>query len=476
MTSLTQNGSRRRRNWILTAAILVLGFTMLQVFGQQPPPAGAPAAGQPDPSEHLFKLGFKFQGAATCANAQCHGAPAGTPPAAGGKYINPSYTQWAAEATPDAPADPHHTSFRTLRKPASKAIAQKMGIAEPTSDARCLACHTLNAPATMREPALTITEGVTCNACHGPSGGKADPKNLAAAPGPDSWIVQHQTAGWAKQQRTAYAGKHEELLKKTGLYDTHVLVERSQQCVSCHLSINPQMVAAGHPQPMFEMNWFSLVYPNRHWNDPTDKYFGAKLWGAGQAAALQAALRQLAERADAKSGAGPAEIASAFNQAQAHYLVFAPAFSVGGLPAAEIAPVAAQMTALDAAMKDPAKRADVAKAAAAGADAAAKLTASVDKWEPTKDGVMKIIAAECAQPALAGLGGGFGIEQQRDAIFGLYKAFADSADKTADAQGNVDFIGEKLFPLEGNAPVNASKIPAAKHTAAVAEVKAKLKV
>jgi hypothetical protein len=435
-------------------------------------PAAAPAQlAQTDPSDHLFKLGFKFLGANSCAGAKCHGAPIGAAPAAGGAYVNPSFTLWNADATPDAPADPHRNSFKTLRSPNSTKISQALGIASPLTDASCLSCHALNVPANLRGEGFQIAEGVTCNACHGPAGASLTDASWKG------WNEAHQKPEWRKKtEAAAQAGQSEDLLKKTGFYDTHPLVERSQQCVSCHLAISPKMVAAGHKQPTFEMHWFSVTYPNRHWTDPTDKYFGAKLWAAGQAAALQASLRQLAERGDPKSGATPADLNVAYAQALAHYTIFAPLFSAGGVQG-DIATIAAQLGAAQKGIADPAKRAEVTKGASAAVAAADKLTPVVDKWQPSKAVLTKILAAELAQPQfLSNLSSGFGIEQQRDTIFALYKAIADT-DKEAGAEDNVNFIGQKLFPLDDKgAPIVASKVPAAQHNAAVAEVKGKLKM
>lgn len=426
---------------------------------------------QADPSAPLFAVGMKFEGAATCANAKCHGAPAEAK-GAGGDYVNPSYTLWCAEGTPEAPADPHRNSFKTLRKPASADIAKKLGIANAATAAACTACHAINPPEPLRGTSFLVTEGVTCNGCHGPSG----PGGPVA--GYKGWNELHKEKGWTDKQRTQFAGKHGDMLKQTGVYDTKPLVPRSQQCVSCHLSINPQMIAAGHPQPTFEMNWYSATYGNRHWTDPTDKYFTAKLWAAGQAAALEAAMKQLAERADPKSGATQAAITTAYNQAYAHYAVFSPLFgAAGGGVAGDIASVAAQLTAASKVVSDPAKRADLGKAATAGAAAAAKLNAAVEGWQPAKPSAMKVLAAVVNNKVLPGLGG-FGVEQQRSAIFALYSGYAGSADGQADAEagGNVDLIGQKLFVDAEGKPTDPFKVPAAQHTAAVNEIKAKLKL
>ena len=457
------------------AAGALLGLSLAHGLIAQTPPAGGGAAGaiqQADPSAVLFAVNIKFQGSATCSNAQCHGAPAGTPPpAAGQPYINPSFTQWNAEGTADAPADPHRNSFKTLRKKESLDIAKKLGLGNPVQAAACVACHAIGAPEPLRGEAFSIAEGVTCTGCHGPSGPAAPG---AANPQWKGWNEAHRQPGWAKQQRAQAAGKHAELLKQTGFYDTNPLVPRSQQCVSCHLSINPQMIAAGHPQPTFEMNWYSQIYGNRHWTDPTDKYFAAKLWAAGQAAALESAMRQLAERADPKSNANQAAITTAYNQAYAHYAVFAPLFAAGGV-AGDVNTVAAQLAAAQKVLAVPAQRDALGKAATAGAAAAGKLNAAVENWQPNKDQAMKVLGAVINNKVLPGLGG-FGVEQQRSAIFALYSGYAGSADgqKDAGAQANVDLIGQTLFLGPDGKPTDPFKVKPADHTAAVGQVKAKL--
>ena len=451
------------------AAGALLGLSVAHGLVAQPAAPAAGALQQADPSAALFALGMKLEGAATCSNAKCHGAPAEAK-GAGGDYVNPSYTLWNAEGTADAPADPHRNAFKTLRKPASAEMAKKLGLGNPVQAAACLACHAISPPEPVRGQAFQVAEGVTCNGCHGPSGPGGP---VAAYKG---WNEAHKEKGWTDKQRTQFAGKHDALLKQTGLYDTKPLVPRSQQCVSCHLSINPKMVAAGHPQPTFEMNWYSAIYGNRHWTDPTDKYFASRLWAAGQAAALESAMRQLAERADPKSGATQAEVTTAYNQAYAHYAVFAPLFSAGGV-AGDINTVAAQLTAASKVLNDSTKRADLGKAATAGAEAAVKLNAAVENWQPTKDQAMKVLAAVINNKVLPGLGG-FGIEQQRSGIFAIYSGYAGSADGAGDAEaaGNVDLIGQKLFIGADGAPTDPFKVPAAQHTAAVNEIKAKLKL
>ena len=373
------------------AALAMIGLPML-TGKAQPAPA---AAAQIDPSAHLYELNFKLQGSSGCAAAKCHGAPVGA--AKGADYVNPSFTLWDAPAKPDAPADPHRGSFKTLRNPKSQAIATAMKIANPVAAVECLACHAINAPANVRDKDFQITEAVSCNGCHGPSGESlTDPKNKG-------WNAAHTVAkGWFAKTRETFAGNHEGMLKATGVYDTRPLVARSEQCVSCHLSISPKMIAAGHPQPTFEMHWFSAIYPNRHWTDPTDQYFGAKLWAAGQVASLEAAMKQLAKRADPASGATQQDISTAYTQAFAHYMVTAPLFAAGGATG-DFNAVAKELTAAQKVLADPAKRDALKAAATNGAAAASKLTAGVEKWAPLKAFVLATTKTLLGQPAIGNL-------------------------------------------------------------------------
>lgn len=65
---------------------------------------------------------------------------------------------------------PHAKAFETLKSEESKAIAKKMGIADPTTDDKCLKCHVTahGVPAAQKEESFSHEEGVGCEACHGP--------------------------------------------------------------------------------------------------------------------------------------------------------------------------------------------------------------------------------------------------------------------------------------------------------------------
>ena len=66
------------------------------------------------------------------------------------------------------------------------------------------------------DPALKISDAVSCNACHGPSG---------------TWNGLHDKQAdadesWSNQQQKALGG-HDQLLKKYGFYNTRPLIERA---------------------------------------------------------------------------------------------------------------------------------------------------------------------------------------------------------------------------------------------------------
>ncbi len=64
----------------------------------------------------------------------------------------------------------HAKAYEVLASAESKEIAKKKGIADPQKDEKCLKCHVTGAGAdkTMFAASFDATEGVGCEACHGP--------------------------------------------------------------------------------------------------------------------------------------------------------------------------------------------------------------------------------------------------------------------------------------------------------------------
>ncbi len=72
------------------------------------------------------------------------------------------YTVWQKSA--------HAKAYETLASDKAKEFAKKRGIDDPQKSPECLQCHTtgFGVDAKLKGPKLTLEEGVSCEACHGP--------------------------------------------------------------------------------------------------------------------------------------------------------------------------------------------------------------------------------------------------------------------------------------------------------------------
>jgi hypothetical protein len=116
-------------------------------------------------SSALFSQTYKYIGSAMCK--MCHNSEA----------KGAQYTKWTESQ--------HSKAFENLKSDAAKKIATEKGIADPSTDQKCLKCHSTGASvdASVRGT-LTIEEGVSCEACHGPGSAYKSPtimKNLEMA-------------------------------------------------------------------------------------------------------------------------------------------------------------------------------------------------------------------------------------------------------------------------------------------------------
>jgi hypothetical protein len=93
---------------------------------------------------------YKYIGADKCR--PCHNKPAS----------GDQYNKWLKE-------DLHSQAMKSLSNQASLDYAKKNGIADPTKEASCLKCHqTFAAVDPGLRATILATEGVSCEACHGP--------------------------------------------------------------------------------------------------------------------------------------------------------------------------------------------------------------------------------------------------------------------------------------------------------------------
>lgn len=402
----------------------------------------------------LIDLNKKFDGAASCAGKGCHDSPSAS---AGPGPLLTENTTWND-------LDRHAKAYKSLKpkkddiakRPGlakTAEIAKALGIKKPEKDAKCLSCHSLSAPDNLQNEknSFSLTEGVTCNSCHGPS---------------QDWRDPHQQKGWTDGQRKAVAGvkgnetwkgmaAHGELLTKFGLYDTKPLFARAEICVSCHLAIDPKMVEAGHPQPYFELNKFQEDEP-RHWRErPEDAGLGhVRIWAVGQVVCMREAMLQLAERAKS-ADTKPETLKESLTQGLAHYsmvkqLVDGKSIGAG---AGSLDKGKDLMDALAA----PETKRDAIAAAATALAAQANLMANATLEMPVDQAMAdKLLAALAGDASLAKTLGRHGAQQQAMAIWSLYNALPaakpDDAGNQAikalvdmssgDAAGYADALGK----------------------------------
>lgn len=97
----------------------------------------------------LMAQDFKYIGAAKCK--MCHMKPA----------TGDQYNVWLK--------GPHANAMNTLATDEAKKIATAKGIADPTTDAACVKCHsTVGHIDKGLVAGVVMSEGVSCESCHGP--------------------------------------------------------------------------------------------------------------------------------------------------------------------------------------------------------------------------------------------------------------------------------------------------------------------
>ena len=208
---------------------------------------------------------YKYTGAGSCGASNCHGA---TKPKPDFPKLNENLLWFQKDKHAKAYATLTNEKLKSGVRPSKIASNLKIGKSD-TSD-RCLVCHAVNVKKELRGPKFDLTEGVHCDGCHGPG---------------EKWLEPHAEKGWTHEKSV-----------QVGMYDTKNLLLRAEKCVSCHLAIEPDLVAAGHPDLLaFELDSFSATMPP-HWRDK-GTWFTTRAWATGLTVSLREAMKQLAERA-----------------------------------------------------------------------------------------------------------------------------------------------------------------------------------
>ncbi len=200
----------------------------------------------------------KFLGAQSCASSGCHG---------GGGAKQNQFLVWSLK------------DFHSQRPPAtlttarSKQIADALEIKDPTSNVRCTSCHAPlhDVPENLRGGNFKVSEGVSCESCHGPA---------------EKWLRAHTRHDYTRTDRTA-----------AGMRDLQNLYVRANTCVACHQVVSQPLLKAGHPELIFELDGQSVAEP-KHWSAEKNGN-GAQAWLVGQAVALREISWQF--RKDGKS-------------------------------------------------------------------------------------------------------------------------------------------------------------------------------
>lgn len=278
-------GHNAARSWMLAITLL---SCVLAVSGNAQEKTGTPAR--------------KYNGSGSCSASACHG---------GVQIIDIDTRRmtgahiWQNESFTWSTQDPHFKGYTALQTPRSKKISFLLKRPTlPENDRQCLGCHAL-APAPGLQARLVFPEGVSCESCHNAS---------------SDWFESHfQHAASApkcpSQTNTANS-------IRLGMHPMRDAVKRSEKCLTCHVGtkdyeVNHEMIAAGHPDLLFELDLFSARMP-RHWatpnelnalceNIPKDSNYEVRLWAAGQAVQLREALSRLARRADRAQHPNPGE-------------------------------------------------------------------------------------------------------------------------------------------------------------------------
>ncbi|CAN5174755.1 hypothetical protein BH20VER2_BH20VER2_00030 [soil metagenome] len=193
----------------------------------------------------------QYVGASGCQSSSCHGG-------AGEKRSQ--YITWARH-------DIHTRGYASLTNARSDRIAEALGIpARPdglpaaTASTRCTVCHSpFHAiPQAQRLPAADPTESISCESCHGPAGG---------------WLRGHTRPDWTYATRVG-----------AGMRDLKSFYVRANTCVACHQNVDSDIIAAGHPELLFELDGQSTAQP-KHWRDPEGERPARLAHGPGGGAA-----------------------------------------------------------------------------------------------------------------------------------------------------------------------------------------------
>jgi len=273
-----------KSNWlhatVCAVLLLSLAFAVRMAAAKNGPAAPTTSAGaaaeSADSNTDSNGEPVKYIGPGSCAATSCHGS---VKPVAGSRILQDEYSTWIVK-------DKHSRAYQALTGEIGERIARILKLnAKAEESPKCLACHALYTTPEQRGRPFELSEGVSCENCHGPA---------------SAWLGPHTTRDWPHEKSVAL-----------GMRDTRDVIRRTEKCLECHLGtkekvVDHEMIAAGHPDLFFELDSFSAVMP-RHWKSPRESvpgkpvedaaWAGVRDWSAGQAVQLRAEMERLTWRA-----------------------------------------------------------------------------------------------------------------------------------------------------------------------------------
>lgn len=245
-------------------------------------PAAA-LAQQPSSAPHPLPYQSKDKnlGVVNCANSLCHGSVTTWKDS---NILQTEYVTWSR-------VDKHHNkAYQVLLNERSQRIAKNLGLKQPAHEAKvCVDCHGYAPPADKQGERFKVSDGVSCEACHGPS---------------ERWIKSH----------TAPNATHAENVAN-GLYPLSDPVAQAKLCLSCHFGnsdkfVTHRIMGAGHPRITFELDTFTQTQPphfvvDEDWQKRKGQWDPVRVWAIGQALAAQELIDVLLDPKRARDGLFP---------------------------------------------------------------------------------------------------------------------------------------------------------------------------
>ena len=249
----------------------------------------------------------KFNGPGSCASPSCHG----------GVQIRNETTVQQNEYSIWVVHDRHTTAFTKLSNDVAKNITKLMGMnADPQKEPRCLACHSVNpgervaATFPMKGGSPDLSDGVSCESCHGPA---------------SKWLGPHTEKDWHREDWIE-GGKDRGEMK-----DLRDIVKRTENCAECHIGsptdplrkVDHELIAAGHPDLVFELSYYQAAMP-KHWREEWEKpemagktkpaadpFFDVRAMAISEATELRLQMQRIARNASLTQPAAPAGVPAA---------------------------------------------------------------------------------------------------------------------------------------------------------------------